>query len=147
MLASILILALASGSAPCSLSDGTLPPNSTFADQFSCYKNAGIKVSIPGTVLVHGGIMNGAGCILGVAADRIEVGECGRFPRTKFTIQYSSIRAVVDVPQEQYVVVELTNTNRPVQVFHERPRPQPTPAPRPEPAQSLDRVRAEQAKP
>ena len=146
MLASILILALASGPAPCSHSDGTLPQNSTIADQFICYKNAGIKVSIPGTSLVQGGMHGGPGCILGVGADRIEVGQCGLFPRIKFTVQFSSIRAIVDIPNERYVSVELEPVTRPVQVYRE-PRPRPEPAPSPQPAQSLDRVRAEQAKP
>jgi hypothetical protein len=146
MLASILILALAAAPAPCSLSDGTLPANSTLADQFTCYKTAGIKVSIPGTTLVHGGL-SGEGCILGVAADRVEVGECGRFPRTKFTLQYTTIRAVVTVQNQNYVILELEPANRdPRRVYYPRPEPRPTPAPQPA-GQSLDSWRAEQAKP
>jgi hypothetical protein len=147
MLASILILALAAAPAPCSLSDGTLPPSSTLADQFTCYKNAGIKVSIPGSVLVHGGLSR-EGCILGVGADRLEVGECGPFPRTKFTIQFSSVRAVVDVPNERYVILELEPTGQITRRIHQPlPRPTPQPAPAAEPAQSLDMWRAGQAKP
>lgn len=149
MLTSLLLIALAAAPAPCSLSDGSLPENSTLADQFTCYKNAGIKVSIPGTVLVRNGISSKEGCILGVAGDRLEVGECGPFPRVKFTIQYSSVRAVVDVPNERYVVIELEPTPRPRRIYYAHPRRPTSSTPeRAEPhSRSLDMVRPAQPAP
>jgi len=83
-----------------------MPAGSTLEDQFKCYKDAGRKVSIPGTGLVYGGI-HGAGCIVSIAADRVMVASCNSFTDRAITIPFASIRFVFEEEMKDYVTVDL----------------------------------------
>jgi hypothetical protein len=92
---------------PCS----DLSLSSTMAEQFVCYKDAGRKVSLPGTGFNNGGL-NGPACIVGVGADRLQLGTCGpsTIGRTTMMVPFSSIRAVEDDPSKAYVTIVLNVT-------------------------------------
>ena len=98
------LLALA---APAPATCADLPENSTIADQFTCYKNAGRKIIVPGTGFTDG--FDGAGCIAGVWADRIQVATCGgsSFNRRTVMVMFASIRSVEDEQSLPYVVLRL----------------------------------------
>ena len=100
------IAALLAFAAPATCTD--LPATSTIADQFTCYKNAGMKIAVPGTGFVGG--FDGPGCITGVWADRLQVSTCGpsSFNRHSVMVLFSSIRAVEEVANNSYVTVRTT---------------------------------------
>jgi hypothetical protein len=83
-----------------------MPAGSTLEDQFRCYKDAGRKVSIPGTGLVEGGV-HGAGCIVSIAADRVQVASCNSCTDRAITIPFASIRFVFEEEMKDYVTVDL----------------------------------------
>lgn len=99
----VALLAFASAASPCE----QLPSTSTIADQFTCYKNSGRKIVVPGTGFISG--FDGPGCITGVWADRIQVGTCSNssFNRKTVMVMYASIRAVEDVDNIPYVTLRL----------------------------------------
>jgi len=84
--------------------DRPIPDGSTFADQFRCYKAAQRKVSIPGTSLADGGL-NGAGCIVGVALDRVQIATCTGFTDKGVTIPFASIQLLVDESNKDFVTI------------------------------------------
>ena len=84
--------------------DRAIPDGSVFADQFRCYKGAGRKVSIPGTSLADGGL-NGPGCIVGVAMDRVQIANCQGFTDKSVTIPFQSIQILVDEATKDFVTV------------------------------------------
>jgi len=83
-----------------------MPEGSTLEDQFKCYKEAGRRVSIPGTGLAYGSV-NGAGCIVSIAADRVQVASCNSFTDRAITIPFASIRFVFEEETKDYVTVDL----------------------------------------
>ena len=83
-----------------------IPAGSTLEDQFKCYKDAGRKVSIPGTGLAYGSA-NGAGCIVSIAPDRVQVASCNSFTDRAITIPFASIRFVFEEEMKDYVTVDL----------------------------------------
>lgn len=85
-----------------------LPPSSTIADQFACYKEAGRKVTFAGSGFVDG--FDGPGCVVGVWADRLQVSNCSRssFDRKTVMVLYSSIRSIQDDPDAEFVTIRLT---------------------------------------
>jgi hypothetical protein len=84
--------------------DRAIPDGSVFADQFRCYKTAGRKISIPGTSLSDGGL-NGGGCIVGVALDRVQVANCNGWSDKSVTIPFASIQLLVDEATKDFVTV------------------------------------------
>lgn len=104
MLTLSLLLALAAP-APATCTD--LPATSTIADQFTCYKNSGVKIVVPGTAFIGG--LEGPGCISGVWADRLQVTSCGpsSFNRKSVMVMFSSIRAVEEGVNVPYVTLRL----------------------------------------
>lgn len=123
------VLALASPAMPSCID---LPATSTMADQFTCYKDAGRKIVVPGTGFVDG--FDGPGCITGVWADRIQVGTCSSFNRRTVTVPFATLRAVEDIANSPYVTLILETSYAQVdcavvncvQVV-ERPAPAPSP--------------------
>lgn len=83
-----------------------IPTSSTLEEQFKCYKDARRKVSVPGTTLTYGGV-NGAGCIVSIAADRVQIATCTGFTEKSITIPFASIRLVVEEEGKDYVTVTL----------------------------------------
>jgi hypothetical protein len=83
-----------------------VPEGSTLEDQFRCYKSAGRKVSLPGTRLAHGSA-NGAGCIISIAADRVQIASCNGFTDRAITIPFASIRAILEERGKDYVTLDL----------------------------------------
>ena len=139
MLTLSLLLVLA---APASGTCADLPTSSTIADQFTCYKDSGRKIIVPGTGFTDG--FDGPGCIAKVWADRIQVASCGTssFDRRTVVVMFASIRAVEDEESLPYVVLrlvgEVTSVNCAVvncvntpQVEVPAPVVTPRPAPRP----------------
>src|SRR5690349_13344463 len=135
MLTLSLLLAFA---APATCTD--LPATSTIADQFTCYKNSGVKIVVPGTAFIGG--LEGPGCITGVWADRIQVTTCGpsSFNRKSVMVMFSSIRAVEEGTNTPYVTLRLNVEYGQVDcsvvecvnyVYAPSPRPATTPAPAP----------------
>lgn len=84
--------------------DRAIPDGSVFADQFRCYKTAGRRVSIPGTSLADGGL-NGAGCIVGVAMDRVQIANCTGFTDKSVTVPFASIQILIDEATKDFVTV------------------------------------------
>lgn len=99
------LAALLAVAAPATCTD--LPATSTIADQFTCYKNAGTKVVVPGTAFIGG--FDGPGCITGVWADRIQVTTCGpsTLNRRSVMVMFSSVRAVEEGSNTSYVTLRL----------------------------------------
>ena len=99
------LAALLAVAAPATCTD--LPATSTIADQFTCYKNAGTKVVVPGTAFIGG--FDGPGCITGVWADRLQVSTCGpsTLNRRSVMVMFSSIRAVEEGFNTPYVTLRL----------------------------------------
>lgn len=134
-LALALALTAPAGASPCS----GLAITSTLVEQFTCYKDAGRKVVLPGTDFIDG--FNGPGCIVGVGADRIQVAKCSSssFDRVTLMVPFASIRAVEDDPSKAYVTIRMAVTviqadcrtidcGAPTYVpVHVHPAPQPTP--------------------
>lgn len=83
-----------------------IPAGSTMAEQFQCYKEKGRRVSIPGTGLAYGSV-NGAGCIIAIATDRVQVASCNGFTDRAITIPFASIRFVFEEEGKDYVTVDL----------------------------------------
>jgi|GEM_PF-4817567 len=84
--------------------DRAIPDGSVFADQFRCYKAAARKISIPGTSIADGGL-NGAGCIVGVAMDRVQIANCGGFTDKSVIVPFASIQLLVDEANKDFVTV------------------------------------------
>jgi hypothetical protein len=137
MLTLSLLLALA---APAPGTCADLPTSSTIADQFTCYKDSGRKIIVPGTGFTDG--FDGPGCIAGVWADRIQVATCGSssFNRRTVMVMFASIRSVEDEQSLPYVVLrlvgEVTSVNCAVVNCVNSPQVEvPAPVVRPRPAQ------------
>ena len=116
-----------------------LPATATVADQFTCYKNAGRKVLVPGTNFVDG--FDGPGCIARVWADRVQVTTCSpsSFDRRSVLVMFTSIRSLEDEGNIPYVILRLAGGSGEVDcavVTCVQPAPiqRPTPAPAPAPA-------------
>jgi hypothetical protein len=84
--------------------DRAIPDGSVFADQFRCYKAAMRRISIPGTSIADGGL-NGAGCIVGVAMDRVQIANCGGFTDKSVIVPFASIQLLVDEANKDFVTV------------------------------------------
>lgn len=113
-----------------------LPATSTIADQFTCYKDSGRKIVVPGTAFIIG--FDGPGCITGVWADRVQVATCSPSPfnRKSVMVMFSSIRAVEDVASTPYVTLRLNVEYGQVdcavvQCIQYVPTPSPAPPPAP----------------
>ena len=128
------LAALLAFAAPATCTD--LPATSTIADQFTCYKNAGVKIVVPGTAFIGG--FDGPGCISGVWADRIQVTTCGpsTLSRRSVMVMFSSIRAVEEGTNTPYVTLRLNIEYGQVDCsvvecvnYVYAPAPAPTPAP------------------
>ena len=128
----VALLAFAPAASPCE----QLPSTSTIADQFTCYKNAGRKIVVPGTGFISG--FDGPGCLTGVWADRIQVSSCGpsTLNRRSVMVMFSSIRAVEEGINTPYVTLRLNIEYGQVDCsvvecvnYVYAPRPAPTPAP------------------
>ncbi len=83
-----------------------VPPSSTLEEQFICYKQAGRRVSVPGTGMAYGSA-NGAGCIISIAHDRLHLASCNGFTDRALTIPFASIRFVYEEEGKDYVTVDL----------------------------------------
>lgn len=93
--------------APAPATCADLPSSSTIADQFTCYKTTGRKILVPGTGFIDG--FDGAGCVSGVWADRIQIATCSpsSFNRKSVLVMFASIRSVEDEANAPYVILRL----------------------------------------
>ncbi len=83
-----------------------IPASSTMSEQFECYKKSGRRVSVLGTSMVYGGV-NGAGCIVSIATDRVQISSCNGFTEKSLTLPFESIRFIQEEQGKDYVTVGL----------------------------------------